>query len=104
MAGLYVDAALYRTELLLTPSQSPKFSMRAVHPTGLGSVASGEKLSVGFGQEGNVDYGGVAAAAGGAWARQVARADQLRSVLEEAMRVVMQERRCAVVDCLVESI
>ncbi|KAI0662123.1 thiamine diphosphate-binding protein [Cubamyces menziesii] len=83
---------------------SPKFSMRAVHPTGLGSVASGEKLSVGFGQEGNVDYGGVAAAAGGAWARQVARADQLRSVLEEAMRVVMQERRCAVVDCLVESI
>ncbi|KAI0330510.1 thiamine diphosphate-binding protein [Cubamyces sp. BRFM 1775] len=83
---------------------SPKFSMRAVHPTGHGSVASGEKLSVGFGQDGNVDYAGVAAAAGGAWACQVARADQLRDVFEEAVRVVTRDRRCAVVDCLVESI
>ncbi|KAH9889894.1 thiamine diphosphate-binding protein [Cubamyces lactineus] len=83
---------------------SPKFSMRAVHPTGHGSAASGEKLSVGFGQDGNVDYAGVAAAAGGAWARQVSRADQLRGVFEEAVRVVMQDRRCAVVDCIVESI
>ncbi|KAI0369408.1 thiamine diphosphate-binding protein [Pilatotrama ljubarskyi] len=83
---------------------SPKYSMRSVHPDGLGSVASGEKLTVGFGQEDNVDYAGVAAAAGGAWAKQVARADELKGVFEEAVRVVREERRCAVIDCIIESI
>lgn len=85
-------------------SQSPKYSMRAVHPDGLGSSVSGEKLTVGFGQEHNVDYAGVAEAAGGAWAQQVARADELKSVFAEAIRVVTQERRCAVVECVIESI
>ncbi|KAI8986252.1 thiamine diphosphate-binding protein [Trametes punicea] len=83
---------------------SPKSSMRAVHPDGYGSAASGEQLTVGFGLEDNVDYGGVAAAAGGAWGRQVARADELKDVFEEAIRVVRQERRCAVIECIVESI
>ncbi|KAI0629972.1 thiamine diphosphate-binding protein [Trametes polyzona] len=83
---------------------SPKYSMRAVYPTGLGSSAEGEKLSVGFGQEHNADYAGVAAAAGGAWAKQVSRADELRGVFEEAIEVVMKERRCAVVECIIESI
>ncbi|EIW52361.1 thiamine diphosphate-binding protein [Trametes versicolor FP-101664 SS1] len=83
---------------------SPKYSMRAMHPTGLGSAVSGEKLTVGFGEEHNADYAGVAAAAGGAWARQVARADELRGAFEEAIKVVMEERRCAVIDCIIESI
>ncbi len=78
--------------------------MRAMHPAGLGRGVSGEKLTVGFGEEHNADYAGVAAAAGGAWARQVARADELRGAFEEAIRVVMEERRCAVIDCIIESI
>ncbi|KAI0671219.1 thiamine diphosphate-binding protein [Trametes maxima] len=83
---------------------SPKYSMRAVHPTGLGSAASGDKLTVGFGEEHNADYAGVAAAAGGAWARQVTRADELQEAFEEGVRVVLHERRCAVIDCIIESI
>lgn len=83
--------------------QSPKNSMLAVHPNGRGSRASGEKLSVGFGEH-HVDYGGVAAAAGGAWARRVERADDLMGTLVDAIRVVMEEKRCAVVECLLEAI
>ena len=78
--------------------------MRAVHPDGLGSRASGERLSVGFGESHNVDYGGIAAAAGGAWAKRVHRADALRGVLDEAVNVVIHEKRCAVVECVIESI
>ncbi|KAI0747550.1 thiamine diphosphate-binding protein [Fomes fomentarius] len=82
---------------------SPKNSMLAVHPNGCGSRASGDKLSVGFGEH-HVDYGGVAAAAGGAWARRVERADDLMSTLVDAIRVVMEEKRCAVVECVLEAI
>ncbi|KAM5541149.1 hypothetical protein V8D89_005078 [Ganoderma adspersum] len=83
---------------------SPKLSMRGVYPTGIGSLVSGEKLSVGFGEEHNADFGGIAAAAGGAWARKVDRADEVKSVFEEAIKVVLEERRCAVVECVIESI
>ena len=79
-------------------------SMLGVHSDGLGSRVSGERLSVGFGVDGNVDFGGVAAAAGGAWGRRVERADELRGAFEEAVRVVMQEKRCAVVECVLASI
>ena len=90
--------------LLTVSLQSPKFSMRAVHPDGYGSHASGERLSVGFGESHNVDYGGIAAAAGGAWAKRAQRADELRGVLDEAVHVVIHEKRCAVVECMIESI
>ncbi|KAI1789976.1 thiamine diphosphate-binding protein [Ganoderma leucocontextum] len=83
---------------------SPKLSMRGVYPTGMGSLVSGEKLSVGFGEEHNADFGGIAAAAGGAWTRKVEQADEVRSVFEEAIKVVLEEGRCAVVECVIESI
>ncbi|RDX48760.1 thiamine diphosphate-binding protein [Lentinus brumalis] len=83
---------------------SPKYSMRAVHPEGHGSHASGEKLSVGFGESHNADYGGIAAAAGGAWAKRVERAEELRRVFDEAIQVVVNQKRCAVVECIIESI
>lgn len=35
-----------------------------MHPTGLGSAVSDEKLAVGFREEHSADYTGVAAAAG----------------------------------------
>ncbi|KAI8986255.1 thiamine diphosphate-binding protein [Trametes punicea] len=82
---------------------SPKSSMLGVYPDGLGSRASARQLTVGFGPE-MPDYSQVAAAAGGAWGRRVERADDLQSVLEEAVRVVMREKRSAVVDCILQSI
>ncbi|KAI0671221.1 thiamine diphosphate-binding protein [Trametes maxima] len=82
---------------------SPKLSMLGVYPDGLGSAASGQELSVGFGPD-MPDYSQVAVAAGGAWGRRVEHADELQSVLEEAVRVVVQEKRSAVVDCIIQSI
>ncbi|CDO72273.1 hypothetical protein BN946_scf184970.g125 [Trametes cinnabarina] len=82
---------------------SPKSSMMGVYPDGLGKAASGQQLTVGFGPE-MPDYSQVAAAAGGAWGKRVERADDLQSVLEEAVRVVVKEKRSAVVDCIIQSI
>ncbi|OBZ71296.1 Benzoylformate decarboxylase [Grifola frondosa] len=82
---------------------SPKSSMMAVYPEGHGSKVSGRQLTVGFGPD-MPDYSQIAAAAGGAWARRVERASELHNVFEEAIKVVCQEKRCAVLDCLIESI
>ncbi|KAI9065966.1 thiamine diphosphate-binding protein [Trametes sanguinea] len=82
---------------------SPKASMMGMYPDGLGSTASGRQLTVGFGPD-MPDYSQVAAAAGGAWGKRVERADDLQNVLEEAVRVVVQEKRSAVVDCIIQPI
>ena len=50
------------------------------------------------------DYAQIAAAAGGAWGRQVSDVKKFREVIEEAIHVVLTEKRCAVVDCIVQSI
>ncbi|PCH40473.1 thiamine diphosphate-binding protein [Wolfiporia cocos MD-104 SS10] len=83
--------------------KSPRLSMLGVHPNGLGSKVSGRQLTVGFGPE-MPDYAGIATAAGGAWGCRVERAADLQAALEEAIRVVVYERRSAVVDCIVEQI
>ena len=77
--------------------------MRGVYPEGAGSTLSGEQLTVGFGEEGP-DYGGIAAAAGGAWSKKVRRGGELRGTFEEAIQVVLEQQRCAVVECVVPSI
>ncbi|KAH9947464.1 thiamine diphosphate-binding protein [Amylocystis lapponica] len=82
---------------------SPKKSMMGVHPHGHGSKVSGHQLTVGFGPE-LPDYAGIASAAGGAWGRRVERADELQAALEEGIRVVVEEKRSAVVDCIIEQI
>ncbi|KAG5653168.1 hypothetical protein H0H81_002010 [Sphagnurus paluster] len=90
--------------------KSPKLSMLGVHPNGHGSRASGERLSVGFGPDcPNYSQIAVAASAGWAWGERVGDKrenvkDGLERVIAEAIKVVVQERRCAVVDCIVESI
>lgn len=87
--------------------KSPKLSMLGVHPTGYGSQASGDKLSVGFGPD-PPDYAqiAVAASAGWAWGTRVTVGGKpaLESAIWEGIRVVINERRCAVVDCVVESV
>jgi acetolactate synthase-1/2/3 large subunit len=74
--------------------KSPKLSALAVHPDGFASRANA--LDVSF--EPPADYAGIAAAAGGAWGRQVRRPEDLEGALVEALHVVKVERRCAVVD------
>lgn len=75
--------------------------MMGVYPTGHGSKVNGTRLTVGLGPE-MVDFGGIAAAAGGAWGGR-AELWNMEHVLEDAVKVVLEEKRCAVVDCVVES-
>ena len=65
-----------------------------MHPDGFASRAN--NLDVSF--DPPSDYSGIAAAAGGAFARTVKTADELREALEFAMRAVREEKRCAVLD------
>ena len=74
--------------------RAPKLSMLAVHPSGYGSQAS--NIDVSFDPQS--DYGGIAAAAGGAFAREVLCSGELEVALAEAFRVVRQEHRCVVLD------
>ncbi|KAF8184213.1 thiamine pyrophosphate enzyme, N-terminal TPP binding domain-containing protein [Pholiota molesta] len=99
--------------------KSPKLSMLGVHPKGHGSSAPGAQLSVGFGPS-SPDFSqiAVAASAGWAWGAHIggpvdstpeaqdghALQKRLESVIQEAVRVVLEEKRCAVVDCILESI
>lgn len=88
--------------------------MLGVHPTGHGSEAVGDQLTVGFGPD-CPDYSqiAVAASSGWTWGRKISvdlateekNAEALlRETIAEAMRIVVEERRCAVVDCVLESI
>ncbi|KAI0927674.1 hypothetical protein AcV5_008147 [Taiwanofungus camphoratus] len=82
---------------------SPRRSMMAVHPQGHGSKVSGRQLTVGFGPR-TPAYSQIAVAAGEAWGRRVESTAALQGALEEAVRVVLHEKRCAVIDCVLESI
>lgn len=91
--------------------------MLGVHPTGHGSAVPGAQLSVGFGPD-SPDFSqiAVASSAGWAWgarigggAQGVSQSDNelltsLQRVIQDAVRVVLDEKRCAVVDCVLESI
>lgn len=89
--------------------------MLGVHPVGHGSKASGDHLSVGFGPD-SPDYVGiaVAASAGWAWGTRVGGSavkpateetgskllKDLNDVITKAVRIVLEEKRCAIVDCM----
>ena len=94
--------------------------MLGVHPKGHGSSVPGAQLSVGFGPS-CPDYAQLAVAASAGWAwgtcfggpvddAELAGLDKhalqkkLNDVIKEAIRIVMEEKRCAVVDCVLESI
>ena len=74
--------------------RAPKFSMLAVHPDGYASKA--QDIDVAF--DPPPDYSGIAAAAGGAFARIVKAVDDVEPAVAEALRVVREEKRCAVLD------
>ncbi len=74
--------------------RAPKFSMLAVHPDGYASKA--QDIDVAF--DPPPDYSGIAAAAGGAFARIVKKVDEVEPAVAEALKVVREEKRCAVLD------
>ena len=73
---------------------APKFSALAVHPDGFASRAKDLDLSF----DPPPDYSGIAAAAGGAYARVVKRPQDVEAAVAEGLRVVLEESRCAVLD------
>ena len=74
--------------------KAPRFSALAVHPDGFASRA--ENLDLSF--DPPPDYAGVAAAAGGAFARAIKRPQDVEAAIAEGLRVVLEEQRCAVID------
>jgi acetolactate synthase I/II/III large subunit len=74
--------------------KAPKLSTLAIHPDGFASKS--DDLGVAF--DPPPDYSGIAAAAGGAFASIVRQPSELDAALQEAFRVVCEERRCAVLD------
>jgi acetolactate synthase-1/2/3 large subunit len=78
--------------------KAPKLSTLAIHPDGYASRAASRDEDIGVSFDPPPDYSGIAAAAGGAFARIVRRPEELNPALAEAMNAVRQERRCAVVD------
>jgi acetolactate synthase-1/2/3 large subunit len=78
--------------------RAPKFSMLAVHPDGYASKA--KDIDVAF--DPPPDYSGIAAAAGGAFAKIVKNLDELDAAVAEALQVVRQEKRSAVLDVWLE--
>ena len=71
-----------------------------MHGSGQASKAKPADLHVTFDQP--PDYGAIAAAAGGAWAKIIKRADEVDEAVREAVRVVREDKRCAVLDCWLE--
>jgi acetolactate synthase-1/2/3 large subunit len=74
--------------------RAPRFSALAVHPSGFASKAN--DLPVAF--DPPPDYAGIAAAAGGAFARTVKDPAELDSAVQEALHAVRHEGRAAVLD------
>lgn len=79
--------------------KAPLFSTLAVHPSG--SASKAKDLGLSFSPA--PDYGGIAAASGGALARQVRDPTELDAALAEAFDVVRKGECAAVLDVLVTS-
>lgn len=76
--------------------KAPKFSALAVHPDGYAAHAA--DIDVSF--EPAPDHAGIAAAAGGAFARTVRRPDELADAIAEGLDEVKRRRRAAVLDVI----
>jgi acetolactate synthase I/II/III large subunit len=78
--------------------KAPKFSALAVHPNGFASRARDLDLSF----DPPPDYSGIAAAAGGAFARVIKRPEDIEAGVAEGLRAVLEEQRAAVLDVWLE--
>jgi acetolactate synthase-1/2/3 large subunit len=93
-------AAHYRTPFLQIIYnnggwRAPRFSALAIHPQGYAAKAN--DLGLDF-VDPEPNYAAIAAAAGGAHARTVTSLEELEGALAEGVRVVREEKRCAVID------
>jgi acetolactate synthase-1/2/3 large subunit len=73
---------------------APRYSALAVHPSGYAAKAN--TLDIAF--DPPPDYGGIAAAAGGAHPISVRTPEEVEGAIAEGLRVVREEKRCAVLD------
>ena len=78
--------------------KAPKMSYLGVHPNGVASRAN----SIDNTFDPPADYAGIALAAGAGFGRKVTEVDELESAIAEALRVVREERRSAVLDVWLE--
>ena len=78
--------------------KAPKFSALALHPDGYASRAA--DIDVSF--DPPPDYAAIAAAAGGAHGRTLREPRDVEGAIAEALRVVRDEQRCAVLDAWLE--
>ena len=77
--------------------------MLGVHPTGVGSKAESRHLNVTFGPE-SPDYSQIATAAGGAWGARITKPGEVERAMNEAVKVVLEEKQCAVIDVVIEDL
>lgn len=77
---------------------APRFSMLSLHPDGYGSRTN----DLGTSFDPPPDYAAIAAAAGNAAPFAIERPEEIEPVLAQALRVVREEKRCAVVDARLE--
>jgi acetolactate synthase-1/2/3 large subunit len=78
--------------------KAPKFSALAIHPDGYASRAN--EIDVSF--DPPPDYAAIAAAAGGAFAKTLRDPAEVEASVAEALRVMREEKRCAVLDVWLE--
>jgi acetolactate synthase-1/2/3 large subunit len=74
--------------------RAPRQAVLSVHPDGI--AASAPNIDIDFPQP--PDYGGIAAAAGGAHAEVVKSPDEVDAAIARALRAVRVEKRAAVID------
>jgi acetolactate synthase I/II/III large subunit len=74
--------------------RAPRAGVLGLHPEGAASRAG--SLDTEFAPD--PDYAGIAAAAGGAYARTISRPEEIEPALQAALVAVRDERRCAVID------
>lgn len=74
-----------------------------LHPNGAASKARSANLNIAFGPE-DPDYSQIAVAAGGAWGRRVTKPSEVEAAIKEGVKVVLEEKRCAVIDVVTESL
>jgi acetolactate synthase-1/2/3 large subunit len=74
--------------------RAPRAGALGLHPQGAASRAT--TLDTDFAPD--PDYGGIAAAAGGAYACMISRPEEVATALKRAVDAVRIERRCAVID------
>ena len=77
--------------------RAPRAGVLGMHPEGAASRAAA--LDTEFAPD--PDYGGIAAAAGGAFARTISRPEEIVPALQDALEAVRNEGRCAVIDARV---